>query len=345
MVSLSYPPAPQQPAESRDELLDQGIPQTHKYSKLATPAVRRVCKELGIDISHVAGTGKDGRVLKEDIINFSNSPKTPAASTSIPTSQQSIKPPSQTIPESVNNETRESTVALSPVQMAMFKTMTRSLTIPHFLFSDEIHLDPLMAVRARINAEMALSSLAQQPRLTFMPFFIKAMSMALGEYPILNARVSLNGDDKPCLVMRPQHNIGVAMDTPTGLIVPNIKDVQNLSILEIAAELQRLQQAGATGKLTHTDLKGGTITISNIGNIGGRVVSPVIVDSEVAILGIGKAKTSPAFDVNGGIVPKTEIIFSWSADHRVVDGATMARMATLMKGSIETPELMLARMR
>lgn len=312
------------------------IPLEHKHSKLATPAVRRICKELSVEITHIQGTGKDGRVLKEDVAAFAGRLKSGQTAT-----EASVQPPSIAIPPLA----RETTAQLTPMQMQMFKTMTKSLSIPHFLFSDEVHLDPLTTCRSRINAELASGNSSQSAqKISYMPFFIKAMSLALQKYPILNARLNTDGD-KPSLVMRLQHNIGVAMDTPAGLIVPNIKNVQNLSVLEIGGELLRLQKAGAAGKLSPADLKGGTITISNIGNIGGRVVSPVVVSSEVAILGIGKAKTSPAFDCHGAVVPKTEMVFSWSADHRVIDGATMARMATLMKEFVEQPELMLARMR
>ncbi|KAF8418046.1 2-oxoacid dehydrogenases acyltransferase-domain-containing protein [Tirmania nivea] len=312
------------------------IPPEHKHSKLATPAVRRICKELGVEITHVQGTGKDGRVMKEDVAAFAECLKSGQTAAELP--QAPVQPPSTAIAS-------ETTAPLTPMQMQMFKTMTKSLSIPHFLFSDDVHLDPLTTCRSRINAELASGNVSQSAqKISYMPFLIKAMSLALQKYPILNARLNTDGD-KPSLVMRPQHNIGVAMDTPAGLIVPNIKNVQNLSILEIGEELLRLQRAGAVGQLLPPDLKGGTITISNIGNIGGRVVSPVIVNSEVAILGIGKAKTSPAFDCHGAVVPKTEMVFSWSADHRVIDGATMARMATLMKEFVEKPELMLARIR
>ncbi|KAF8474713.1 2-oxoacid dehydrogenases acyltransferase-domain-containing protein [Kalaharituber pfeilii] len=325
--------APTLPQSSQSTGPAQDLPPA-EYVKLATPAVRRICKERGVDISQVTGTGKDGRVMKEDVMNHVQSMKGEAA-----TAQQLQTQPKTSAPASQS----ETVVPLTHIQSQMFKTMAKSLSIPHFMFSDEVHLDPLTAVRSRINSELAQSSEGVQ-KLSYMPFFIKAISLALAKFPILNSRVNMESD-KPSLVMRSQHNIGVAMDTPMGLLVPNIKNVQNLSILEIAAELQRLREAGAAGKIFPADLKGGTITISNIGSIGGRVVAPVIVNTEVAILGIGKAKTSPAFGRQGEIVPKTDVVFSWSADHRVIDGATMARMGTLMKNYVENPDLMLARMK
>lgn len=292
--------------------------------------MRHSAREFGVDISQISGTGKDGRVLKEDIVAFMKrrdsgmAPPSPATSTFGGASATEEKKP------------------LTPIQTQMFKAMTKSISIPHFLYSDEIHLDPLIRTRAAINKSPNNDLHIQ--KITYMPFIIKAVSQALDIYPLLNSRLELD-DGIPQLVMRPQHNIGVAMDTPVGLLVPNIKNVRNLSILEIAAELGRLKVAGAEGKLTPADLRGGTITVSNIGNIGGTVVAPVIVASEVAILGVGRARTVPTFDTAGAVVPKTVVNLSWSADHRVVDGATMARMAARVRTFLEEPGLMLVRMK
>lgn len=300
-----------------------------RHASLATPAVRHSAREFGVDISQISGTGKDGRVLKEDVVTFMK--RRDSGISSLPA-----------IPALGRALSTEEKRPLTPIQTQMFKAMTKSLSIPHFLYSDEIHLDPLIQTRAVINQSMNNDLFIQ--KITYMPFIIKAVSQALDTYPLLNSRLDLSGET-PQLVMRPQHNIGIAMDTPVGLLVPNIKNVRNLSILEIAAELKRLKAAGAEGKLTPADLQGGTITVSNIGNIGGTVVAPVIVASEVAILGMGRARTVPAFDAVGAVIPKTVTNLSWSADHRVVDGATLARMAAMVKAFVEEPELMLARMK
>lgn len=313
------------PAGSKDNG-ESKIRPPSSHGSLATPAVRHSTREHGVDISQIYGTGKDGRVLKEDVVAFMkrrDSGKTSIVSRGVPVITEQEAP-------------------LTPIQTQMFKAMTKSLSIPHFLYSDEIHLDPLIRARAVINRSLGNNPVVQ--KVSYMPFVIKAVSQALDTYPILNSRLNLDGE-KPQLLLRPQHNIGVAMDTPVGLLVPNIKNVGSLSILEIAAELKRLQAAGAEGKLAPTDLQGGTITVSNIGNIGGTVVAPVIVTSEMAILGMGRAKTIPAFNSEGAVIPKTVVNFSWSADHRVVDGATMARMAALVRSFVEEPELMMARMR
>jgi 2-oxoisovalerate dehydrogenase E2 component (dihydrolipoyl transacylase) len=297
-----------------------------------------------VDIAQVTGTGKEGRVTKEDIRRFVEERNSlPDASPSAaPTPAATAQPQTGACVQDVPQ--KEEIISLTPVQAQMFKTMTRSLDIPHFLYADEVSMDSIIRLRDRINASLCSTS-SKVAKISFLPFFIKAVSLALEDYPILNSRIDSTIDSKPRLVMRAQHNVGVAMDTPQGLLVPNIKDVGSKSILEVAAELQRLQAAGASGKLSTADLTGGTISVSNIGNLGGTYVAPVIVTSEVAILGIGRAKTVPVFDATGAVVPRTVVNMSWSADHRVVDGSTMARMANRVKQFTEEPELMIARMR
>ena len=235
----------------------------------------------------------------------------------------------------------ENPITLTPIQSQMFKTMTRSLTIPHFLYADEVDVSPLSMLRQRTKLEASIGR-----KLSFLHFIIKAVSLALKDFPLLNARVeTANEGDPPKLIMREKHNIGIAMDTPQGLLVPNVKDVASRSIVEIASECSRLQAMAEIGKLSAADLTGGTITVSNIGSIGGTYVAPVIVQSEVAILGIGKARTVPAFDERDQVVKKDIMNFSWSADHRVVDGATMARMAERVRALVEEPRLMMALLR
>ncbi|ANB13624.1 alpha-ketoglutarate dehydrogenase KGD2 [Sugiyamaella lignohabitans] len=301
---------------------------------LATPAVRRICRELGFSVSDIKGSGKDGRVLKEDVLNHSK--------TSVQSGQQQQQTQegatASAIPSSITNTTLH---PLTPIQKQMFKTMTNSLTIPHFLYTDEVEIDRLSALRKSINEDL-IKHPTTPIKLSFMPFFIKALSLALTEYPILNAQVVIDEKtSQPALLYRESHNIGVAMDTPSGLIVPNIKNVNNLSIIQIGQELTRLQQLGASGKLTSADIKDGTITLSNIGTVGGTYVAPVIVGSEVAIGGLGKSHVVPRYDAKQNLVPRTIINSSWSGDHRVIDGVTMARMVARWKAYVEHPEKML----
>lgn len=309
------------------------LPMKEKIEALATPAVRHLIKELDVDIREVAGTGKDGRVTKDDIHKYASSRAAQSVSSSPEVSSLS-KP---TSPAVNNGSQKETILPLKSVQAQMFKTMTRSLSIPHFLYADEINFTNLSNLRQRLNK---VRTKADQPTLSLLPFIIKAMSLSLNQHPILNARVDLS-NPKPALIMRSQHNIGIAMDTPSGLLVPVIQNVGARSITSIALELSRLKMLASSNKLTSSDLSGGTITLSNIGSIGGTYVAPILVDNEVAILGVGKVRMVPAFDEVGTVVARRVCCFSWSADHRVIDGATMARAAESVRGFVEEPDSML----
>lgn len=324
------PPREEKRAESE---IPRSASRKGTHASLATPAIRHLSKELDVDINDVDGTGRDGRVTKEDLYNFQEFRQSRSSPSDIPSSQSSISSGPQ----------QETVVPLTPTQSQMFKTMTRSLSIPHFCFSDELDLSSLSTLRHRFNSSISPT----QPKLSYLPFIIKALSLALNQYPILNSRVQLSADDnnKPSLVHRTQHNVGVAMDTPSGLLVPVIKDITNLSIASIASEITRLQTLARDGKLTSADLSGGTITVSNIGSIGGTYLSPVIVDSQVAILAVGKMRVVPGFGVDGELVRKDVMNFSWSADHRVVDGATVARASEVVRGLVERPESMVVQLR
>ncbi|KAL8761216.1 MAG: hypothetical protein Q9184_002648 [Pyrenodesmia sp. 2 TL-2023] len=363
------PSSPQQPQKAAEQLQgkqDQiaepqdapNPPPSGKNSSLATPAVRGLLKQYNIDISSVTGTGKDGRVLKEDVVQHASSQSNAASSSSSPSF-------SSTSPSTTGTEAEaETTIPLTPVQTQMFKTMTRSLQIPHFLYADEIDITALSRLRSRLNHTSSISTSTSPPlpKLSYLPFILKALSLALHTYPLLNARISLPSPSSPSpstnhprLHLRPSHNIGIAMDTPHGLLVPSIKNLQTLSIPAIALEIARLRSLASAGKLTAADLTGGTITVSNIGSIGGTYVSPIVASgNEVAILGLGRRRVVPAFasDEDGDgdgdgmrVVRKEVMCFSWAADHRVVDGATVARCAEVVRGLVERPEEMVVRMR
>ncbi|KAI0972545.1 2-oxoacid dehydrogenase acyltransferase [Xylaria arbuscula] len=327
-----------------EETAPQSLPrEKNLYKSLATPAVRHLCKELNVEITDVDGTGKGGRVLKEDIYKFAEARD----------AGRQAAQPARTTPEAPSTASTtaekqtETTVALTNTQLQMFKTMTRSLSIPHFLYADEIDFSQLYELRQRLNKVLLQSAREGEiSKLSYLPFIIKAVSLALYQYPTLNARVDVDAEtSKPVLVHRSQYNIGVAMDTPLGLLVPVIKNVAAKNVLSIASELADLQSRAAAGKLSVQDLSGGTITVSNIGNIGGTYLSPVIVEKEVAILGIGRMRTVPAFDSEDKVIKKQVCNFSWSADHRVVDGATMARAAEVVRQIVEEPDSMILHLR
>lgn len=308
----------------------RGRKEPGKHASLATPAVRGLLKEHNLNIEDIEGTGKDGRVLKEDVYEHLDGlhsvSSTPATETSKPI---------------IDSKQVETTQRLTPIQSQMFKAMTASLSIPHFLYSDTTNITQLSSMRKSLNTKRNPDT---TPKLSYLPFIVKAVSLALNKHPLLNARIDTTSD-RPQLNMRANHNIGIAMDTPNGLLVPVIKSVNARSILSIASEIARLGQLGQAGKLSNADLSGGTITVSNIGSIGGETVGPVIVEGQLAILGVGKVKAVPVFAEDGETLIKAEMVgMSWSADHRVVDGATMARMASVVQGYLEEPGTMIVDM-
>ncbi|KAJ4326099.1 hypothetical protein N0V94_000261 [Neodidymelliopsis sp. IMI 364377] len=323
--SISLPPetSPEQP---------QAQQQLGKHALLATPAVRGMLKDLKLKIEDIEGTGKDGRVLKEDVQRHTEAARQSFASSSIPAAPVTAAS-SQQVEDHVHN--------LTPVQSGMFKQMTKSLSIPHFLYTDSIDFSSLTQLRRRYNV-----NLEKEQRITPLPIIIKAVSLTLQQFPLLNAHLDTTTNPaKPQLLVKGSHNIGVAVDSPSGLLVPVIKNVQSHSIASLAQEVTRLANLARTGKLSSADLSGATFTLSNIGSIGGSAVAPVIVTPQVGILGIGRAKVVPAFGENGELVKREECVFSWSADHRVIDGAYVARAAEEVRKSIEGVETMLVRMR
>lgn len=273
----------------------------------ALPSVRKLAKELGISLAAVRPTGRQGQVTVEDLRGHAAAPAPPGTAAA-------------------------RTVPLTMFQKAMVRAMTESIRIPHFGFHDEIRMDRLLATRSELGTPGA------GPKLTPLHFLIKALSRALLEFPQLNGHFDAAGER---LTLLAAHNIGVAIDTGHGLAVPVLKDVQRLSVAQIAQELHRLADLARLNRLPPGDLAGATITISNIGTIGGTTASPIIPSPQLAIVALGKAQRVPRFDDAGRVLPVTLMPVSWAADHRVVDGATIARFSQRWKQLIEAPAALL----
>jgi len=293
--------------------------------KLASPAVRRVAREMDINLVEVEGSGKKGRVYKDDVVAFS---------------QQGSSINIQELPRlAVITPGKNRIEPIRGIKAIMAKSMQNSVsTIPHFTYCEEIDLTELVALRKELKAEYA----KQDIKLTMMPFFMKAMSLALTEYPIVNSQVN---EDCTELTYFSDHNVGMAVDSSIGLIVPNIKKVQLKTILELALDISRMTDNARSGRVAAADLKGGTITISNIGAIGGTLATPIINKPEAAIVALGKLQTLPRFNRQGEIVARSIMQVSWSGDHRIIDGGTIARFCNLWKSYLEKPSNMLVRMR
>ncbi|NMM39328.1 dihydrolipoyllysine-residue acetyltransferase [Pseudoalteromonas arctica] len=299
---------------------------------VASPAVRRKARELDVDLTTVPGSGKNGRIYKEDIERFVKG----EVPNSIDTSP--LKG-STDIANTANSITSGKRVEpIKGIKAAMAKQMVASIsTIPHFTFCDEIDLTALIALRTELKEQYK----QQGVKLTMMPFFIKALSLAMKEFPVLNSKVN---DDCTELTYFADHNIGMAVDSKIGLLVPNIKQCQLKSIVDVANEVTRLTDAAREGRVTPDDLKGGTISISNIGAIGGTIATPIINKPEVAIVALGKLQHLPRFDEHGQVVSKAIMQVSWSGDHRVIDGGTIARFNNVWKSYLETPAKMMMAM-
>ncbi|EDO46141.1 predicted protein, partial [Nematostella vectensis] len=309
---------------------------------LTTPAVRKIAMENKIDLSEVPGTGKDGRVLKEDVVLFIHNRRAPPPAPppqpapAISPSAPAISPPAPVFIPHMALEDRVENI--KGIRKAMAKTMTAALNIPHFGYCDEILLNELVDFKKHINPMLEQRGV----KLSFMPLFIKAASMALQQFPILNSSV-----DPECtkITFKAAHNIGLAMDTPQGLVVPNVKNVQLKSVFEIAVELKRLHQLGLKGQLGTEDMTGGTFSLSNIGSIGGTYAKPVVLPPEVAIGALGKIQVLPRFNSNGDVYKAHVMNVSWSADHRIIEGAVMCRFSNLWKSYLENPASMMIDMR
>jgi 2-oxoisovalerate dehydrogenase E2 component (dihydrolipoyl transacylase) len=329
-ASVSSQTIPPAPTTTPPQLQRQPGKQEGKHGSLATPAVRHMVKEFNLKIEDIQGTGRDGRVTKEDVQKHVEASKNIAIAPSMPTT-----PATPALTQVAEDEVRQ----LTPVQRGMFKEMTRSLSIPHFLYTDAVDFTTLNALRKRFNEKRE-----KDKRISPLAFIVKAVSTALQQYPLLNAHLDTT-KEKPQILVKAQHNIGIAIDSPAGLLVPVVRNVQSHSIESLAAEISRLSALARSGKLSSADLSGATFTVSNIGSLGGTAVAPIIVSPQVGILAIGRSRTVPAFGENGEIVRKDECIFSWSADHRVIDGAMAARCAEAVRGLLENVESMLVRLK
>ena len=295
---------------------------------LASPAVRRLAKESGIDINQITGTGTKGRVMKADLHAKGIAGKVTR------TASSPIKPGVK-----VQDESSGHSVVMRGLQAGMAKQMSNAWDkIPHFTVSDECVVDHLLGLKHTLSPQFEQAGI----KLTLLPFMVKALSLALTEFPIINASVS---DDGTAIDYHSSHNIGIAIDTGNGLIVPNIKAVQRLSIYQIAQRIQELVEAAKHNKLTSDELSGGTITLSNIGPIGGITATPIINHPEIAIVALGKIQHLPRFDDTGNVVGLNIMNINWSGDHRVIDGATMVRFNNTWMQYLSQPVAMLTHLR
>jgi pyruvate dehydrogenase E2 component (dihydrolipoamide acetyltransferase) len=283
----------------------------------AGPGVRRLARELGLDLSAVSGSGPKGRITKEDLLAGVRGPaaRTTGATAAAPAAGFP-EIPAQDFSKFGQVEIRP----LSRIQRLSGPQVHRSwLNIPHVTHDDEADITDLDAYRRELDT----AAKAQGYRVTLLAFLMKASVLALREFPKFNSSLT---PEKDALIYKSYYHIGVAVDTPDGLVVPVIRDADRKGIREISQELGVVSAKARDGKLGMADLQGGSFTISSLGGIGGTGFTPIVNAPEVAILGVVRSKTAPVWD-GTVFVPRLMLPVSLSYDHRVIDGALAARFA------------------
>jgi len=301
---------------------------------IAMPSVRKYARDKGVEIRTVSGTGKNGRISKEDIDAFLNggaaAPAATEAAEATPAAEQEAPKP-LAIPEGDFPETREK---MSGIRKAIAKAMVNSKhTAPHVTLMDEVEVSNLVAHRKKYKEVAAAKGI----KLTFLPYVVKALTSALKEFPALNTSLD---DATSEIVHKHYYNIGIAADTEKGLLVPVVKNADRKGIFNISNEINELAGKARDGKLAPAEMKGASCTISNIGSAGGQWFTPVINHPEVAILGIGRI-AEKAIVKDGEIVAAPVLALSLSFDHRMIDGATAQNAMNHIKRLLNDPELLL----
>jgi len=290
---------------------------------LATPAVRALAKELGVDINKLQATGLEGRVLEKDVRQFAEGKEKPV---------EEVKKPTKVKKYDLYGYVER--IPLKGVRRSIAKAMVKSkYTAPHVTAMDEADVTALWKIREKEKK----AAEKKGTKLTILPFIIKAVIAGLSEHPYLNASLD---DENEEIILKKYFNIGVATDTPEGLMVPVVKNAKDKSILQLAQELTQLAEKARNRTIDLADLKGGTFTLSNYGALGGIYATPIINYPEVAILGIGKIKDTPVVR-NGEIVVRKILSLALSFDHRVVDGGEGARFLNTVIARLEDPDLIL----
>lgn len=301
---------------------------------IVMPSVRKLARDKGINIKAVQGTGKNGRILKDDVLAYAEGGQTAASTPEAPAQEapaQEAAPQPVAAPEGDFPETREKIPAM---RRAIAKAMVNSKhTAPHVTLMDEVEVQALWDHRKKFKEVAA----EQGTKLTFLPYVVKALVSALKAYPALNTSLD---DATEEIVHKHYYNIGIAADTERGLLVPVVKNADRKSIFAISDEINELAVKARDGKLSPSEMKGASCTISNIGSAGGQWFTPVINHPEVAILGIGRIAQKPIVK-DGEIVAAPVLALSLSFDHRQIDGATGQNAMNHIKRLLNNPELLL----
>lgn len=297
---------------------------------LATPATRRLAREMGVDINSLGGSGLAGRVTREDVLSAKGGAGSASARPPLSPAPAGIPKPSYQGPAGAAEER----VPLVGIRKKIAENMQRSKhVIPHFTIMDEAKVDAMVAMRESLKEHAEKHG----TKITYLPIVMKALIATIREFPMFNASID---DAAGEVVYKKYFNLGFAADTPNGLVVPVIKNADQKSILEISKEILDLSKRARDGKLKPDEMKGATITVTNIGSIGGTYATPVINHPEVAILGMYKIDEKPV--IKDGQLKAIKVMnYTMTADHRLIDGAVAARFLAAFIARIENPGKML----
>ncbi|MFD1168414.1 dihydrolipoyllysine-residue acetyltransferase [Oceanobacillus caeni] len=303
---------------------------------IAMPSVRKYAREKGVNVKEVAGSGKNGRILKEDIDAFLNGGQAATSAQASTNAQETAKAEKEEAKPYVpaGEEFPETREKMSGIRKAISKAMVNSKhTAPHVTLLDEVDVTELVAHRKKFK-QVAMD---QGIKLTYLPYVVKALVSALKQYPSLNASIDNTTDE---IIQKHYYNVGIAADTEKGLLVPVVKNADRKSIFEISQEINELADKARSGKLAPGEMKGASSTITNIGSAGGQWFTPVINQPEVAILGIGRIAEKPVVK-NGEVAIAPVLALSLSFDHRIIDGATAQNALNQMKRLLNDPQLIM----
>ncbi len=285
---------------------------------LATPVARAMAKELGVDINQIRGTGPSGRVTTQDIENYIKK------QTTTPSAAQSVTQVVETLGAQVEYEN------LTQIRKTIARNMTQSKhNAAHMSVFDEVEVSELVRIRSKYKSAFAEKGV----KLSYLPFILRALAMSLKYHKVLNSQLDL---DNNRIIYKKYYNIGIAVDTEDGLVVPVVRNVDRLSIFEIARQINEISEKARNRKLTLEDIKDGTFTVTNYGSIGGQFAVPVINYPQVGILGIGRLIEKPVIK-NGEITKGMVLPLSLSVDHRIVDGGEVARFLNRLMSYLEDP--------
>lgn len=293
-------------------------------SPAAAPSVRHLARKLGIDLAKVHGTGPAGRILLDDLAPFLK-----------PKAAPEVAPKHGTDLTRLDFGVAGTRVKLVGLRRKIAERMVESKRlIPHYSYMDECELTDLVRLRAQIKDTYSKAGV----KLTYLPFFVKAVARALKEIPVVNSTFDEATQE---ILLHDRYHIGIAVAAPNGLIVPVVKDADRRDIGNLATEIERLGSEARAGKSKLDDLRGGTFTITSIGGIGGLISTPIINHPEVGILGIGKVVKRPVYDQHGQLKPSDVVFLSFSFDHRIVDGAIGAAFGNAVIRHLHNPAVLL----